>query len=136
MKYKFIDDLTSDVMFEAYGKDLKELFENAALALFEIICQRKKVSAKKRKEVEVKAESIEDLMFNWLQELIALVDTDQMFFSKFKIIEISDKHLRAECFGEPATPEKGETVVKSLTYYGFKLEKTKSGYKVRVSCDI
>ena len=36
MKYKFIDSLTSDVMFEAYGKTFKELFENAALALFSI----------------------------------------------------------------------------------------------------
>ena len=25
-KYEFIDDLTSDVLFEAYGKNLKELF--------------------------------------------------------------------------------------------------------------
>ena len=38
-KYRFIDDLTSDVMFEAYGKDLRELFENAAEALFSVICQ-------------------------------------------------------------------------------------------------
>jgi SHS2 domain-containing protein len=29
MKYKQIEDLTSDVLFEAYGKDLKEVFENS-----------------------------------------------------------------------------------------------------------
>ena len=37
MKYKFVEDLTSDVMYEAYGKDLKELFENAAKGMFHII---------------------------------------------------------------------------------------------------
>ena len=36
-KYKFIEGLTSDVMFEAYGKDLKELFSNAAEAMFSVI---------------------------------------------------------------------------------------------------
>ena len=46
-KYKFIDDLTSDVLFEAYGKDLKELYANAAEAMFSIICQTEKVEAKK-----------------------------------------------------------------------------------------
>ena len=45
-KYKFLDDITSDVMFEAYGKDLKELFENAAEALFSVICKIKKVKPK------------------------------------------------------------------------------------------
>ena len=32
MKYKFIEDLTSDVIFEAYGKNLKGSFSNAAIA--------------------------------------------------------------------------------------------------------
>ena len=46
MKYRFIDKLKSDVMFEAYGKNLKGLFENAALALFSVICDIKKVKPK------------------------------------------------------------------------------------------
>ena len=80
MKYKFIEDLTSDVLFEAYGKNLKELFSNAASALFSIICQLDKVKAKKVKKVEVKANDLSELMFNWLQKLISLVDTDELFF--------------------------------------------------------
>lgn len=136
MKYKFIEDLTSDVMFEAYGKDLKELFSNAAEALFSIICQIDKIEHKKTKEVEVKGKNLEDLMFNWLQELIVLVDTDEMFFSKFEILEINENRLKARCHGELIIPEKGETVVKSVTYYKYKFEKTKDGYRVRVALDI
>jgi len=34
------------------------------------------------------------------------------------------------------TPEKGETVVKAVLYYGFRLEKTEKGYKARVGLDI
>lgn len=134
--YKFVEDLTSDVMFEAYGKNLKELFTNAALAMFEVICQIKKIKPSEVREVDVKADNAKELLYNWLSELIALVDTEQMFFSKFEITEIDEKHLKAKCYGEPMIPEKGETVVKAVLYYGFKLEKTKDGYKARIGCDI
>jgi len=138
MKYKFIEDLTSDVLFEAYGKNLKDLFSNAASALFSVICQLDKVKAKKIKKVEVKAKDLSELMFNWLQKLISLVDTEELFFSKFEILEIDKdgKYLKAKCYGEPITPKKGETVVKAVTYYKYKFEKTKKGYKVMVSLDI
>ena len=119
MKYKFIDDLTSDVMFEANGKDLKELFENSALALFSVICKLDKVKEKKSIKVKVDGENLDDLLFNWLQELIALVDIEEMFFSKFEIIEINENKLKAEVSGEGITKEKGETVVKALTKYNF-----------------
>lgn len=136
MKYKFIDDITSDVMYAAYGKNLKELFENAASALFSIICQIDKIEPKEIVEVEVDAEKVEELMIEWLQKLIALVDTEEKFFSKFEIAEIDEKHLKAKIYGESITPEKGGTVVKSVTYHKYKFEKTSEGYKVRVSFDI
>jgi len=135
-KYKFLDNITSDVMFEAYGKDLKELFQNAAEALFSVICKIKQVKPKETEEFEVKADNLENLMINWLQSLIAIVDTEQKFFSKFEIEEIDNTHLKAKLKGEPIRPELGETVVKAVTMYKYKLEKTSKGYKVTVSLDI
>jgi len=136
MKFKFIEDLTSDVMFEAYGKDLKELFENSAIALFSVICKIDKVKASKEVLVNVKGGNSEELLINWLQKLIALVDINEMFFSKFEIIEISDSKLKAKVYGEKINVSKGKTVVKAITYYKFKLEKVKDKYIARVSCDI
>jgi len=135
-KYKFLDDITSDVMFEAYGKTLKELFQNAAEALSSVICKIKQVKPKEAEEFQIKANNLEDLMLNWLQALIAIVDTEQRFFSKFEIEEIDKTYLKAKLYGEPIKPELGETVVKAVTMYKYKLEKTKEGYKVTVSLDI
>lgn len=135
-KYKFIDDLTSDVLFEAYGSDLKELFSNAAEALFSVICQIDKVKPKQTEEFEIKGEDLENTMWNWLSGLIAIVDIEQMFFSKFDIEEVDERHVKAKLQGEPIRPEIGETVVKSLTMYKYKLEKDKNKYKVIVSLDI
>ena len=123
MKFKFIEDLTSDVMFEAYGNDLKELFENSATALFNVICKIDKVKTIKSLNVEIEGDNLKELLINWLQELIALVDIKEMFFSKFEILEVSEKRLKAKIYGEKISPEKGETVVKAVTYHNFKLEK-------------
>ena len=136
MKYKFLDEIKSDVMFEAYGKDLKELFQNAAEALFSVICKIKSIKPKESINIETKAENPEELMINWLQELIAAVDTEEMFFSKFNIKEITNKNLKATIKGQPIEPELGDTVVKAVTLYKYKFEQTKKGYKVRVSLDI
>lgn len=135
-KYKFIDDLTSDVMFEAYGRSLREVFENAAEAMMSVICQIKRVGQGESRKVEVSGKDEKELMLNWLQELIALVDTEGLFFSRFEISEISPKRLKATLYGEEAEPSKGETVVKAVTYYNFRFEKTKKGYLARVSLDI
>ncbi len=136
MRFKFVKDLTSDVVFEAYGKSLKELFENAALALFTVICKIEKVKAAHKKGIKVLGKDVSDLMFNWLQELIGIVDTDRVFFSRFVVKDLDEKHLRATLYGEEADPSKGRTVVKAVTYHKFKVEKTHKGYKVTVTLDI
>ena len=65
-----------------------------------------------------------------------------MFFSKFAVKKIEKKKitgkwkLEATVSGEPIVPEKGETVVKAVTNYGFRFEKTDNGYQVRISVDI
>jgi SHS2 domain-containing protein len=136
MKYKFIDSIKSDVLFESYGKDLKSLFENSAEAMFKIICNISKVKKKSKISIEVTGENEKDLLYNWLQELIAKVDIETMFFSSFKINSITPILLKADIYGEQITPKLGRTVVKAVTYYKFSLEKTDKGYKAVISVDI
>ena len=136
VKYKFIDEIKSDVLFEAYGNSLKELFENAAEAMFTIICKLDKVEQSKVEEFVIKGEKLEDTFWNWLSGLIAIVDTEEMFFSKFEVEEVDETHVKAKLYGSSIKPELGETVVKSLTNYKFNVEKSGKGYKAVVSLDI
>ena len=136
MKFKIIDDLTSDVFFEAYGESLKELFENAAYCMSSIICNVKEVKPISKIEVDITADNESDLLFSWLQKIIALIDTEELFFSKFDIQDISGAHLHAFIYGETITQELGETVVKAVTNYKFNLEKKNRKYKATISVDI
>ncbi|MBN2566916.1 archease [Candidatus Woesearchaeota archaeon] len=136
MKYRIIDDLTSDVMFEAYGKDAKELFENAATALFSVICDIGSVADEQAREFAVEGKDERELMMNWLAALIASVDIDEMFYSQFTVEKITPTSLRAVCAGESITPGKGGTVVKAVTNHQFAMG-TEGGRRfVRATLDI
>jgi SHS2 domain-containing protein len=136
MKYKFIKDLTSDVAFKAYGLTFKELLENSALALSEVMCDITKVKNVRKIQIHAEGSNKEDLLFDWLQQIIAEVEIQQIFLSKFKIKEINDNKLIAECYGEDISNEKQKTHVKAVTNYLFKLENEKEKIIATVSLDI
>lgn len=96
MPYKFLEDAAiADVAFEARGKTLRELFESAALAVTGTMVEDAgKVKQKKRKTIEVEAEDLEMLLFNFLQELIFYKDAELLLFNgfHFDIIEQKGTH--------------------------------------------
>jgi len=140
MKYKFLEH-TADVMFEAYGKSLNEVFRNAALAVFEVQCDLKKIKPKIKKKIKLKNNSAGDLLFDFLEELIYLKDAKYMLFGKFDV-KITQKNFKynLESFvtGEKINPDKHElkTDVKAITLHEFFLNKVKNGWKCRVILDI
>src|SRR4030042_1287337 len=136
--YKFIEDLTSDVMFIAEAPDLASLLEESSKAVFDVVCQRNKIV--ERVSVAIKAEGVDagKLLYEWLSQLLTESDAQELFFSRFEVAvkKVGDKYVaEGRVFGEPYSQEKGGTVVKGVTLYGFKVEKTKSGYSARVACD-
>ncbi len=128
-KFEIIDITTADIAFKAYGKDINELFENSAFALFSIIGNISKVDRKIKKDVKCEANDLISLMFNWLNELLFLSDSEYVIFSNFKVdikkINESNFVLNAICEGEKIDEKKHEikTHVKAATYHNMKIEK-------------
>jgi len=143
MKYEFLEDTaTADVAFNAYGKDLNELFQNAALALAACTVNNLDSLPKdKAKEVELTADSMDQLLIDFLGELIFIKDTLHLVFNDITA-EVSEQqehaHIRATLKGTKLDQEKHElgNDVKAVTYHNFKLEKTDKGYKCHVILDI
>ena len=136
MKFKIIDDLTSDEYYEAYGKDLRELFENAATGMFTIMCRIERIKPRKGLPIEVTGRDAKDLLYNWLTRLIACVDGDEMFLSKFEISEIDEHHVKAIVYGDAISSETGNLGVKAITNYKFDLIREKEGYKATIAVDV
>jgi SHS2 domain-containing protein len=137
-KFEFVDITTADTAFVAYGKDLNELFENAALAMFEVMINTKQIKPKVERKVKLTGNDLQSLMFNWLNNLLLFVDSESLAFSDFKTKVDGKKFtLNAVCKGEKIDPKRHETrtAVKACTYHQMKFEKN-GIWKARVILDI
>ena len=140
MNYKFFDH-TADVLFEAEGKSLDELFEAAGLATEETQVDLKDVKQKIKKEISLEKDNVEMLLFDFLQELIFLKDAELLLFSKIKVDVKEEKsiyRLKAQLVGEKIDPKKHnlKVDVKAVTLHRFEVKKTKTGWFARVILDI
>lgn len=112
----------SDIGFRAYGRDLDEAFENAALALFEVMVDTARVGTDEETRVELEAEDEKALLYDWLDRLIYFRDSDNKVFSKFRVkITKTPKGLKlaAKVLGETFDParHRERTAVKAVTYH-------------------
>ena len=143
-KYKFLENVAiADIAYEAYGKNLNELFENAAMAIFELSANLKTVEAKEKIEFELENEKLENLLYDFLSEILFLKDSKYMVFKKVKasIKEAKEGELfklKAALEGDTIDPNKQqlENDIKAVTMHMFEVKKEKDGYKAVVVVDI
>lgn len=121
-KFEFLEH-TADVYIAAHGSTMEEAFENAGLAMFEVMTDTEKVSPSEEDSVEVEAEDEYALLYSWLEALLVKSELKNMLFSKFIISKIQETEeifkLKATVWGEKFNPEKHpqKVAVKAVTYH-------------------
>ncbi len=140
IKFMVIEEgATADYVFDAYGRTLDELFANCAEACFCAMTDIDKVELQKELNILVEGETIEDLLYNFIAELIYLKDVEKIFLSKYDV-EIDDEKsaLRATLAGETIDYDKHviKTDVKAVTYHGLKITEDDDGFTARMILDI
>ncbi|MCZ3366643.1 MULTISPECIES: archease [Methanobacterium] len=138
-KFEFFE-VTADVGYKAYGNTLEEAFENAALAMFEVITDTSKIEHEIERKIEVESEDECALLYDWLSEFLVMLDVDFLIFSKFKVkIEKKEEgfSLKGTAWGEEFNPEIHESraEVKAVTYHMMDV-KQDDGNMVQVILDI
>lgn len=140
MSFKIVEDIVSgDFVFDAFGKTLEEMLISCAEACFSATTDLSKVDAINEFSIEVEGEDLNEILFNFLAELIYLKDTERIFLSKFELKLLDNNSiLRAVARGERIDYDKHEikTDVKAVTYHNLKINKTDSGFEVRVTLDL
>ena len=137
-KFEFFEH-TADVGIRAYGKDLNEAFENAALAVFELMTDTSKVEPKEEREIRIEGFDLENLLYRWIESLLVYYDSELLVFSKFKVnIDIDNLKLTGKAWGEKFNKEKheGRIVVKAMTYHEMSIEKKGEYYVLTFVVDI
>ncbi len=138
MKKYELSDHTADLAVTVYGGTVKELFENAAFSLFDIIGgEIPDAESVIEKKIILQRESLEELLVEWLNSLLFYFDTEALLFFRSDIKDIKSNFLRAEAFGNqiPAgfSPK---TVIKSVTYHNLYIEEEINLWKAGFVADI
>jgi len=136
--YELIEH-TADVGIRVKGSDLKDLFKNAALAMFDIIAEKKPETRAQKPEkitIKQKADNIDELFINWLNELLSLSATKEKIFCNFKFKSLNKNSLEAEVSGCDINDYKVNTEIKAATYHQLKIEQNKSCWQAEVIFDV
>lgn len=140
-RFEFLEH-TADVYIAAYGEDICEAFENAALAMFETMTDTKNVECKIKENVEVEGEDKQSLLYNWLEDLLIRFDVENMLYSKFNVLRIKETDgrlkLNAEICGEQFNPEKHKQKVgiKAVTYHRMEIIEGPKSVTIKFILDI
>lgn len=143
MPYKFLEEIgTADIAFEAVGRDLPELFRDAAEATMNVMIDNlDAIEPRETRNIELSNEKIDMLLFDFLQELIYFKDAERLLL-RTREVRIDDRDqecfLKAEARGEPldAARHHQRADVKAVTLHDFSVEKQDGGWKARVLLDI
>jgi SHS2 domain-containing protein len=128
----------ADVGLIVRGRDGAELFANAGLALFDLICELERVEERDRYSVVGGADNVEALLVEWLNELVYLFEGEGVVCRRFAFPSWEETRFRAEAFGERADPERHDPrdLVKAATYHGLSVARLPDGYEARVILDV
>ena len=129
---------TADIGIRVFGKDVKELFANAAFALFDTVADIEGLTVSVEEEIKVSASDPEELLVSWLDELLYLFYTKSLIFCKFDIDLITPTEIIAVAHGRPigANRNRLKTEVKAATYSDLKIRRTDSGFVVEMVLDV
>ncbi|MFH1607919.1 MAG: archease [archaeon] len=133
-KYKFLEH-TADIKFQAFGKSVEEVFENSALAMFNSMYEGK-VKGDKSFKIKASGKDYESLLYNFLEELLILFDSEGFFLSDVKSIEMKDKKLVAEVVGGNAEDYEIHIDVKAVTYNEMFVKEDKGKWVSQVVLDV
>lgn len=130
-------DHTADIGLYAYGKSLEELFAHAGQGFTQIVTEIDAIRPLLKRSISLKSETSEGLLQCFLSELIFLLDTESLLFSRFAVA-LSPGEARIEAEGEPfdASRHPFKTEVKAVTLHQLKIEKEGESYRATVVFDL
>lgn len=140
-QYEFLDH-TADVQIHAWGVDLRETFENAAVAMTAYITDINKVEIQTKETIRVQAQDLTGLLYRFLDDILFLFNADPFLLTKrVRILEMKTDNefsIEAECYGEPFSMDKHPqgTEIKAITYSAMRINDNPDRSEVYFIVDI
>jgi SHS2 domain-containing protein len=135
--YKLLNH-TADLAIQVRGKDVKNLFENAAKALMHIMLRGNTSGKMSSVHISLSGQDPADLLVRWLGEILYLLQGEGLVVSSSTIQSLTAAQLEAMVEVVPFDPEIHEiqSEVKAVTYHQLEVADKGDRWEARVTFDI
>jgi SHS2 domain-containing protein len=116
----------SELAVKVVGNSQADLFANSAFALFDVMTDVEKIEIKERLPLEVEGADRDDLLVNWMRELLYLYQGSGYLLREFQVREVKDTLVKADVCGEKIDPDRHEIKkeVAAVAYHQSRIQKT------------
>ena len=121
-KYEILEH-KADLKIRALGKDLKELFENAMIGMFES-AKYEGGGRKIKKEIKVSSLDLLSLLVDFLSEALYQSQINKEIYNDIKFTKLIDTELEAELIGQKV--ERFGEDIKAVTYHNLEIKQNKN----------
>jgi|SRR5215217_5845243 len=90
-KFRYLDHMT-DLIVEAYGNTLEELFENSAIGLVNAMFEISKVDVTDSIKIIAEGYDFKSLLYDWIEKIILSLYIDRMIITKFDSLSFSKRY--------------------------------------------
>ena len=124
----------SELAVRVTGNSQADLFANSAFALFDVMSDVDKIEVKERINLEVEGTDRDDLLVNWMRELLYLYQGSGYLLREFNIREVKDTIVKAEVCGEKIDPDRHEVKqeIGAVAFHKSRMEKTGNQWTAQV----
>jgi SHS2 domain-containing protein len=124
-KYR-LNKRQSEIAVRVVGNSQADLFANSAFALFDVMVEMQAIEARERLPLEIEGSDRDDLMVNWVRELLYLYQGSGYVLREFHIREVKDTVVKAEVAGEKIDPDRHEIKqeIASVAFHKSRMDKT------------
>jgi len=129
---------TADLGLRITADTLQALYEQAATGLFSLMAVNlDQVRPDIQKTLTIEGEDRDYLLFDLLNELLFLFETEHLLFSQFEAVYENDQ-LQVLCRGEAVDRDRHDLhhEVKAITYHDLFVRQTDQGWLAEVIVDI
>jgi SHS2 domain-containing protein len=134
---------TADWAIRVRGATLRDLFVNAAKAMYSLVVDLSALPLTEQRTVEAEGVSIEGMLVKWLNELLYITEMEHLAFSRFHIEALEEPGDPAQgTFGRLVARVEGgpsgelRKYIKAATYYGLDVQRDAEGYVAEIVFDV
>ena len=131
-------DHTADLGIRTWGPDLEKLFENAGMALMDLLISGESSKKAFPKKISLKGDDLADLMVRWLGEILYLLEGEMLVVTSIRMADIRPARLDADLKTVPFDPEIHEILneIKAVTYHQIEVSERANRWEARIIFDL